>query len=1066
MTLADQRARERMTTALGSTLFVEAGAGSGKTTLLVDRIVALVRKGTPLRHIAAVTFTDKAATELCDRVRVKLEAAGETGALDELDGAAIGTLHSFARRILTEHPIEAGLPPLFEVLDDLGSRIAADRRWDELQTRLLQDPEAAPMLRLGFAAGLKLDHLRTLAHQLDANWDLVDERLVTAPEPTAPCVDVSLLRTMAKKLLLRREECTAPTDKLRLRLDQLEAWLRSTEHADDAALLELLGTLPKSGKIGRKSSWSCPIDEIRADLAAFHDAGIRIRAQANDRVLRSLLPRLAQPTLSSARRRVAEGRLQFHDLLVLSRELVRSNAEVRHQLAQQYQRLLLDESQDTDPIQVELAVRIAAGAAADQDNWRNIPVPEGSLFFVGDAKQSIYRFRRADIRTYLEARKSLGETVALTTNFRSTREILGWVNDVFGRLIIETPDAQPAYLPLDPPPDLPEWAAADGPPVVVLGAAAHADKPTANQVRQREAHDIAALVVRAVREGWRVRERTLSLADITILAPSRTSIGGLEQALDEAGIPYRTEAATFVYSSFEVRELLLCAKAVDDPTDQLAVVATLRAPMFGCSDADLWRWKSGGGSWNLFARPPEVGVVADGLAQLRLWARSRSVRAPSELLEDIVERRRLLEAAVDSPRYRETWRRLRFVVDQARAWSESEHGSLREYLHWAAGQADDSARVSETVLPETDTDAVRITTIHASKGLEFPFVIVAGLSSSGSNQRPPVLWPADGGCELKLAAELTTLGYHDADTDERRFEACEDTRLLYVACTRAQDHLAVSLHRSDGRRCPAAVLADVCQHAHHESWTAPAIVELLHRAAPRPADPLPTWDRWIATHNAALANGRRREAESATDIAHGRAATELPIFARQGLAKQPRDLELPPWTKGRYGTAIGRAVHGVLQSVDLATGDDLDELAASQAVAEGVRDATPDIANAARAALDSPIIKRAAQRPHWRETYVGTVVDGTLIEGYVDLLFRDDDGLVLIDYKTDAATTADTIAVYQTQLTVYARAISDAAGEPVTRALLLFLRPSGAVEHLVVVNAPPIPVPRRAETTS
>jgi ATP-dependent helicase/nuclease subunit A len=300
---------------------------------------------------------------------------------------------------------------------------------------------------------------------------------------------------------------------------------------------------------------------------------------------------------------------------------------------------------------------------------------------------------------------------------------------------------------------------------------------------------------------------------------------------------------------------------------------------------------------------------------------------------------------------------------------------------------------------------------------------------------------------------LTTHGYQDADTDERRFEACEDTRLLYVACTRAQYHLAVSLHRSEKRPCPATVLADACQDTHHESWAAPAIVERLHRANSPQADPPPTWERWIAAHNAALANGRRREAESATDIAHGRAAIELPIFARQGLAKQPRDIELPPWAKGRYGTAIGRAVHGVLQSVDLATGDDLDELSASQAVAEGVRDATSDIANAARAAVDSAIIKRAAQRPHWRETYVGTVVDGTLIEGYVDLLFRDDNGLVLIDYKTDAATTADAIAAYQTQLAVYARAISDATGEPVTRALLLFLRPSGALEHPVVVES-------------
>jgi ATP-dependent helicase/nuclease subunit A len=356
------------------------------------------------------------------------------------------------------------------------------------------------------------------------------------------------------------------------------------------------------------------------------------------------------------------------------------------------------------------------------------------------------------------------------------------------------------------------------------------------------------------------------------------------------------------------------------------------------------------------------------------------------------------------------------------------------------------------VLPETDTDAVRITTIHATKGLEFPFVIVAGLSSPGSNQRPPVLWPADGGCELKLGAELATLGYHDADADERDFEACEDIRLLYVACTRAQYHLAVSLHRREGKGCPANVLADVCQHARHDSWTAPAIVKPLRRTAPPPAESLPSWESWIATHNAALANGRSREAESATDIAHGRAASALPVFARQGLAKQPRDIELPPWAKGRYGTAIGRAVHGVLQSVDLVTGEGLDELAASQAVAEGVPGATADIAGAARAALRSPIMKRAAQRPHWRETYVGTIVDGTLVEGYVDLLFRDDNGLVVIDYKTDATTTAAAIAAYRTQLAVYARAISDATGEPVTRALLLFLRPSSALEHPVSVE--------------
>ncbi|MEV6872235.1 3'-5' exonuclease [Amycolatopsis sp. NPDC051128] len=359
------------------------------------------------------------------------------------------------------------------------------------------------------------------------------------------------------------------------------------------------------------------------------------------------------------------------------------------------------------------------------------------------------------------------------------------------------------------------------------------------------------------------------------------------------------------------------------------------------------------------------------------------------------------------------------------------------------------------MLPETDTEAVRITTIHAAKGLEFPVVILTGLSSPGTTRRPPVLWPPAGGCELKLG-DLHTIGYPDADTVEKIMEDCEDIRLLYVACTRAQDHLAVSVHRGT-RACPAAVLAHGCVGADHETWTAPIAVHPLDRVAPPAAAPLVEWAQWVRNHQVAVGNGRRREAESATDIAHGRSATPLPTFAHHGLAKQPRDLELPPWAKGRYGTAIGRATHAVLQTIDLTTGDGLTGLAASQALAEGVADAAPDIAAAVHAALTSPTITRAACRPHWRETYVGTVVDDVLVEGYVDLLYRDDDGLVLVDYKTDTTADTDALAAYATQLHVYARAIEDATTEPVVRSVLLFLRPTGAVEHTITRGPPPPP---------
>ena len=685
MNLPDDRVRERIATDLDATLFVDAGAGSGKTTVLVQRIVGLVEKGVPLRHIAAVTFTEKAASELRDRLRVELEQrsseAAET-AQAELDGAAIGTLHSFARRVLSEHPIEAGLPPLIEVLDEVGSQVAADRRWTDFRSELLTDDEVAPLLRLGFAAGMTMEHLRELVTELEDNWDLVEERLARVPLPPAPQVDGASYVRRARALAERRHECTDPSDKLLGRFPLLEEWIQLANGVeDDTQILDLLDEIPGPGAGGKKDNWGGDVASVRAEFKRLSDDGRDAQGVVLDGVLRCLLPRLASETLASAHRRAEEGALRFHDLLVLARRLVRTSKDARTALQQRYWRLLLDEAQDTDPIQVELAVRIAGGADEDA-SWRDVVVPEGSLFFVGDAKQSIYRFRRADIGTYLDAQAVFGETLALTTNFRSSPEVLEWVNAVFGALIQPEDRVQPGFHPLDVAPTRPAGTGS----VTVLGAWEHPSDPsfTADMVRAEEAADIAALVTTALHEAWSVTERHGSTysdrpirpKDITILLPYRTAILALENALDEVGVPYRTEAASIVYSAPEVRELLTCLRAIDDPTDELAVVATLRSSLFGCSDADLWRWRAADGTWSLFRAAPE-GPVGSALTCLREWARARSRSTPSELLEGVLEQRRVLEVAVDSPRYREVWRRLRFVVDQARAWSEAEHGSLR-----------------------------------------------------------------------------------------------------------------------------------------------------------------------------------------------------------------------------------------------------------------------------------------------------------------------------------------------------------------------------------------------------
>ncbi|MDD7920009.1 UvrD-helicase domain-containing protein [Actinomycetospora callitridis] len=1055
MTAPDEAVRERIRTDLHSNLFVDAGAGSGKTTVLVERIVNVVRSGVPMRHIAAVTFTEKAAAELRDRLREKLEAVGHEDALAELDTAAIGTLHAFARRVLSEHPIEVGLPPLIEVLDEVGSDVAAERRWNDLRTELLSDADVAPLLRLGLAADMKLDHVRELVARLEANWDVVEERLTGVVPPPPPHVDISSYIRRARALLLRRRECTDQSDALLERFVLLEEWLARAESTDDEAqLLDLVDEIPHGSNKGRGPAWGGQAQAIRDEMKQLHEDGKQAQRDVVDGVLRCLLPRLAHEVLTSARLRLESGELRFHDLLVLARRLVRESGDARAALQQRYPRLLLDEAQDTDPIQIELAVRIAGGRDASADAWTDVSVPAGSLFVVGDAKQSIYRFRRADIRTYLTAQAALGTTLPLTTNFRSAPEVLTWINGVFGGLIQSRPAVQPAYEPLQVKPG----RAAGSGTVTLLGRTAHpaGRSPTADEVRAAEARDIAGLVVTALQEEWTVgerradwRQRTIRPDDITILLPYRTAINAIEAALDRAQVPYRTEAASIVYAATEVRELMTCLRAIDDPTDDLAVVATLRSSLFGCSDRELWRWRASGGSWNLFAPRDSEEPVAEALDQLRAWSRARTRRTPSELLEEIVERRRLLEAVVDSPRYHEVWRRLRFVVDQARAWSEAEHGSLREYLSWAARQAEDSARVTETVLPETDTQTVRITTIHASKGLQFPFVIVAGLSSGGRNTRPSILWPSDGGVEAQLSAKLRTSGYDDADALEKQIEHGERLRLLYVACTRAESHLAVSLHRKEVKPDKAELdcvfaelLARGAASAPAHEFSAGDDLVWSGNGIPEPADPLPEWEEWEALHTASLENASIREAVSATAIAHGE--VELPSFP-PGLSKDPVDIELPPWLKGRYGTAVGRAVHAVLQTIDLATGEGLQDLAESQALAEGVPDAVDDITGAVRSALDSDTIRRAAARPHWRETYVGSVIDGQLVEGYVDLLFRDDNGLVLVDYKTDTAASDETLAAYQRQLDVYERALADVVLAPIAGSTLLFLRPNEAI---------------------
>ncbi len=795
---------------------------------------------------------------------------------------------------------------------------------------------------------------------------------------------------------------------------------------------------------------------------------------------------LAVRVVDAAQERRAEGRLEFHDLLVLARELLRGSEDsaagyVRDALSQRYRRLLLDEFQDTDPIQIELAVRIAGGRAASQKSWEDVVVPAGSLFVVGDPKQSIFRFRRADIGMYLKSKEVLGRSqagVRLTTNFRTVAPILDWVNAVFSWLIMGQEDRQPSYEALDSRRALETDA---GPAVTVLGADEHEDRPNASTLREREAADVAAVVRQALdpEKPWRVCDprtgvwRDAQAKDIAVLVPARTSLPFLEKAFDSQGVPYRAESSSLVYEASEVRDLLGAARAVADPSDALALVTTLRSALFGCGDDDLWRWKQAGGVFHLLA--PVDGALADSpvghaISYLRRLHYDARWMTPSELLGRLVTDRRMLETAARTwgPRARDQWRRIRFVVDQARAWSEAEHGGLRTYMAWASRQGEDTSRVAEAVLPETDAQAVRVMTVHAAKGLEFPIVVLSGMTSGKYTPRGVRLLWTDGSYAVSIKKTVQTEDFEAARPVDEQMDDLERRRLLYVATTRARDHLVVSLHRG-GRssESSANLFADAGAAKAAGVVSFPAAVDAngsdladLGRAT---AGPPPDFDAWLAALTSMRTGSREPSSVSASGLegTDPKVTFSLPMAddydpaadradaVDPGIAKGGRSVELPPWSKGRYGSAIGRAVHGVLQTVDLATGDGLDEAVKAQSLAEGVTDHEPVVRALTQSALDSDVVKTAAAHPHWRETYVGTVPTegehaGKVLEGFVDLIYRKDDGtLVIVDYKTDAipddGLTART-AVYGPQIASYVQSIDAAAGRTDGQRRLLYLR--------------------------
>jgi ATP-dependent helicase/nuclease subunit A len=1096
----DQADRDCIRNELDRNLFVEAGAGAGKTSSLVGRIVELVRAGIPIGGVAAITFTEKAAADLRQRLRSELQRAedeatdgGErerfSAALDELDHAPIGTLHAFARRLLNEFPVAAGLPPGFGVLDELESNIAFEERWEDLLERLLEHPHPAggaleggvDLVELCDFDGFGLHKtFRRVAMGFHENWDLVEAR-VEIGEPPAWTAAIAGLTA----LIDHAATVTAPPDDTQAAcIADLHRW-SAVLHADPTTIerltvcVEINKAFRSAAGKGNRAKWGGfggaeALEALRARELEIHAEAERQLESARAHRVRLVGAILGAWVLESAEARAADGTVEFHDLLVLARRLLSTQPEVRTALHRRYQRLLLDEFQDTDPIQLEIAVRLASAPddPAQTSDWTQLVPMPGRLFIVGDPKQSIYRFRRADIAQYLRAADQIGaDRATLTANFRSSAPVIRWLNHVFGNLIEAQLDAQPAFQPLDAcRPDHLERGS-----VRLLGVTDHEDlgqqKANAEDLRWREAAEAADAVATALHERWLVTDpdthelRECRPGDITILLPARTSLAALESALVARDLPYRAVNSSVVYTTADIRLIMLALRAADDSTDELALIAALRSGLYGCSDVELFDWRNRGGSWSIWRQPPDALAghpVAAAIAHVKSLAERSTWSSPADLIAALVDERRLVDAVLDSPDARDVWRRIRYVVEQARAWSDAGGHGLRRYLAWARLQASES-RTADTILPEHDYDAVRIMTIHAAKGLEFPITVVSGLTTEpGGNPAYSVVWHND---TWTIASKHGDEVYDDFKPLDEQMSDAERRRLLYVACTRAVDHLVVSLHRVPPKpdlpanKMPSATLLASAGAADAEAGAIEFAANPGGFSVPRVAPHELEWSdvtAWEAERERALRLAGRRLTVSATRLAEDLVWYDPGAATDEGLRKDAVDLELPPWQRGRYGTAVGRAVHGTLQFCDLADGHDIDALAAAQCAAEGIIGLETSVAALARSALAAPSVRAALTAEHHRELFVAAPVGDRVLEGYVDLLVRTHGGFTIVDYKTDAwrpgADRAERIARYRRQLAAYAIALEHVTGEPIVAGILVHCRAVGDAEQIELDN--------------
>jgi ATP-dependent helicase/nuclease subunit A len=1108
--IPDRMAREAAETTFDRNVVVVAGAGTGKTTLLVNRLVHLLVKEpapVPMAQIVALTFTNKAATEMKVRLRerlavlafpqtdgmrqgdggaVSLEALREryglsTGeiaararaALLDIEKAQIGTLHSFAAHLLRLHPLESGVDPDFTEDDGLRFDEQFTVAWDCWLDLELSRAGPHHHLWRTVLSSTTLESVRTLAWSLCS--ELVD--LEAMQRQLAPSAVSPALSEWMRHMGIRARQLLMAYDRPKRR--KVEQML--------AAAVSLMQRMSEKGLDGRQDLTAAEQEWLGKELGSavagwdtgdFKEAAALIEAAQQllsvDHAFLNDLLTLLSPMVRHIRETfVRQGWLSFDGLLSRARALLFEHPPVRERIKGDYRAVLVDEFQDTDPVQYEIILAASERQGSQAAHWHEMALEPGKLFIVGDPKQSIYAFRRADIEAFDRVVEKVtadgGLVQTLTTNFRSDAAVLEPVNEVFDRLFERRPLVQPANVRLEVRPQ--RRPASIEPGVRLCVTTPDGEEATFDAAGATRAE--SEVLARWLNDEVLSRP-AVKPGHVALLFRKLTQADAYLDALRRHDIPYVIEGEKHFYRRQEVIDFVNLLRVVDHPHDEIALAGLLRSPLGGMTDRELYELKQAGQfnylrAVRLDAWPQDRAAAVRRLYEHLAWLHWAIPVLPlAEAIDLVFDRLPILDLAAASLHGEQAVANLIKVKQTAASLADRPHMTMSGFVELMIARLEEQPDESESPLAEESLEAVHVLTIHKAKGLEFPIVVLPGLHQGSGRDRSAsqVSYDWSSGTYGLSLDRHWSLGSLLVQHKLRLREEAERRRLLYVGMTRAKELLLLS--GGITARSVGETVFELLQNIGAGEIGA-ATAEVLkvgagaipHRVVTAPERKRPGRRADRATHEALIDPQKTAVLWQARTARWTEARETPPHLTPTRLGTRVRSVEretAPVRQDAVIGRLAGVVAHRLLERWDFSQ----DPSGLSAEVASAIQAALgPDDQSHAPAVAESvhELLAVFGQTDIYARLRSSQILgrevpfiipwgDRQVMEGVIDIMYRLDGELWVADYKTDAVATdqaAGRAEQYRVQSEVYKAAVKQGLGaEP--RFHLFFLRCGAAIE--------------------